>query len=304
MGWSFSDGTDVAEVTKDISFGAGEPTFGRFLVTMRMQVHAFYEPDQAKRWQIRPLFADVRLVKDKNAQSRVLWGTFRTHGSYVVPSGTDARRPNAHELIFVREFDAPEIAAMEEWRDGRDLDAHVIVHGFGHRSSEIVHRYFNEAQATIFRSQWEGLLKAIGFHEYVNVRIPVTSTRVENAAARLREAQEQLDDGDHVAVIHTCRKALEALGQAGFGRRTPKDINGWIRTKRDEEEQYTLEDRVAVLQAAARVLCNLGSHEAKEAARIQRYDADLMLAVTAGLLRAAPYRLASAEAIPADETAP
>ncbi|HVZ70956.1 MAG TPA: hypothetical protein VHJ20_01160 [Polyangia bacterium] len=301
MAWAFSDGIDVAEVTKDVSFGPGEGTFGRFLITMTANVNSFYEPDPEKKWQIRPLFADVRLVKNHDVNRRQMWGTFQTHGSYVVPSGTDARRPNTHQVLFARAFDPVEIAAMEEWRDGSDLDVHVIVHGFGHKGNEIAHRYFNEAQARIFSSQWEGLLKDIKFHEYVNVRIPVTSGRVAAAAVRLREAQEKLDAGDHVNVVHTCRKALEALGQAGFGRRTPKDINGWIRTKRDEEEQYTLEDRTAVLQAAARVLCNLGSHEAKEAARIQRFDAELMLAVTAGIIRAAPYRLASAEAIPDDE---
>jgi len=47
----------------------------------------------------------------------------------------------------------------------------------------------------------------------------------------LRAAIEHHAHGDYSDVAQTCRKAIEAIGQTGFGRKAPKEVAEFLRVK-------------------------------------------------------------------------
>jgi hypothetical protein len=187
-----------------------------------------------------------------------------------------------------------EISAIEEMRAGRDLKLHVIVTGFGKRGLETTWGYFREYEATIPRSKWMDLLAGARFLDHVHVAVSAKgSRRVEQGAKYLRAALDHHARGDYAEVAQTCRKAIEEIGKAGFGKKPPDEVKRFI--EHQSPRLYTIEERTAVVRMAALLLLHSGSHAGEEERRWQREDSELALALAAALLQVAPSRLASAE---------
>jgi hypothetical protein len=303
MAWNFGS-TEVAEV-ESVSLDKGEPMEGAFQIRVAV-TFATYGAPEGVNWKIWPNEVNVWLAK--SWPDRRFWACFRGAGAYLGPSSNLQGKPLKMTLHFTHEFSAAELAALEEWRDGSDLKMKVLVRGFGtlnaetkpeQKTTQTKQDQFRELDTEIPRSRWVDLLAELKFREAVHVHVPIDlEARIVASAEKLREALDHHARGDYQGVAQTCRKALEALGQAGFGRRAPRDIENWLGT-RQEREMLSLEDRTAVIEMAARLLCHSGSHAGEEELRWRRFDADLLLAITAGLLHSAPHRLQRVEPVPA-----
>ncbi len=240
MSWVFSDGKEVAEIDS-CRLHAGEATLGAFQVVLAVRCVAYQSQDKTP-WKVWPSGARVWLFK--NPEQRVFWGYFLSAGNWVAPPLHDGK-PHKQEMAFAREFTASEIAALEEWRSGEDATLKVIVYGSGVKGAEMIsHSYFREHDERVPRSRWSDLLRDLRFRETLHIQVPVgIDSRGDQAGVYLREAMSHRERGDYSAVALSCRKAIEALGQAGFGRKGPKEIvrrrscrcgNRWTRQGRAE----------------------------------------------------------------------
>jgi hypothetical protein len=188
------------------------------------------------------------------------------------------------------------MAAIEKWRDGRDLSVSVNVSGFGSRGTFVTWRYFDEFNGKIPRSEWSDMLAAARFLDHVHLAVPATGDRrLSEGTKYLREALDQHVRGDYASVAQTCRKAVEEIGTAGFGQRTPKEVTEFW-GNRQQREQYPLGDRIGIVLQAAKQLLHASAHAGPAERDWQRADADLALAITAALLQVAPSRLTNTEA--------
>lgn len=250
-------------------------------------------PDKQK-WEIWPYIARVRL-EGSHGRPGLTLGEFHSSFWHSITPSSDPYKPQTRDVPFVRCFSAVEMTKIEKWREGNDLKVIVNVNGLGHRGTFLTWSYFSEFSKTIARSEWSDLLAAAHVLDDVHLAIPVRDDlRVAEGVKHLRTALAQHVRGDYSGVAQACRKAIDELGIAGFSARPPREVAQFI-GNRTEREEYTLEDRTAVVLSAAHMLLHSGSHGGPEERRWQRGDADLVLALTAALLQVAPDRLRNTE---------
>jgi len=249
-----------------------------------------------RKWEVWPHEARVYLGAN-SGNSRIFLGEFRSVSlSNSIGPAYDPYKPDSRDVAFSRCVSPVEVAAIEKWRDGRDLSVTVNVDGFGSRGTFVTWRYFDEFNGRIPRSEWSDMLAAAHFLDSVHLAVPATGDRrVSEGTKYLREALGQHVRGDYASVAQTCRKAVEEIGTAGFGQRTPKEVAEFW-GNRQEREKYTIGDRTAIILQAAKLLLHAGAHAGPEERNWQRADADLALAITAALLQVAPSRLPNTEA--------
>jgi hypothetical protein len=284
----FKDAADIVAV----DFHQGEAGLeGRWLnLFVNFATHG--SPDGTD-WQIWPHEATVRL--SKAGRPEVPLGTFKTYLSESMRPTGQAHKSGTSSISFRRLFTPQEVAAIEEWRDGRDLEIKTMIYGYGQKGGVTTWDYFNDHKTTVPRSKWIDMLAQAQLQEKVLVAVPIVGEdRLKGAGGYLRSAIEQHARGEYSAAGHTCRKALEEIGTAGFGLKAPKNVRDFVH--HTEAKRYSLEERVAILMMAAKMLYNSASHAGEEERDWRRIDADLAMAVTAALLRSAPLRLAGAVA--------
>jgi hypothetical protein len=281
---------DAADIT-GVDFHQGEPALdGRWLnLFVNFATHSSPEGTD---WKIWPHEAAFRLSK-QGGQYQLPLGTFKTYLSESIRPTGNAHKSGTASVSFRRLFTPLEIAALEEWRDGRDLDVKILIYGYGQKGSVATWDYFNDYSSTIPRSKWLDMLAQAHLQDKVLLAVPVAGEgRLTEAGKYLRSAIEHHARGEYSAAGQTCRKALEEIGTAGFGLKAPKEVRDFVH--HTDPKSYTLEQRVAIIVMAAKMLYNSASHAGEEERDWRRVDADLAMAVTAALLRSAPLRLASA----------
>jgi hypothetical protein len=286
--------TDAAKIT-GVKFHPGEASLDgmRLILSVMFATHGARD---GRKWEVWPHEARVYLGAN-SGNSRILLGEFRsTSLSNSIGPACDPYKPDSRDVAFSRCVSPVEMAAIEKWRDGRDLSVTVNVCGFGSRGTFVTWRYFDEFTGKIPRSEWSDMLAAARFLDHVHLAVPATADRrVSEGTKYLREALDQHVRGDYASVAQTCRKAVEEIGTAGFGQRTPKEVTDFWGT-RQQREQYPLGDRIAIVLQAAKQLLHASAHAGPAERDWQRADADLALAITAALLQVAPSRLTNTEA--------
>jgi hypothetical protein len=289
---------DAANITS-VDFHQGERALDGRWINLFVNFATHSSPD-GESWKIWPHEAIVYLV-NSTRDDRVPLGTFRTYLTMSIsPNGATAHKSGTASVQFQRLFTPLEIAALEEWRDGRDLGIKVMIYGFGKKGGVTTWDYFDEHPTTVPRSKWLDMLAQAQLQEKVLVAVPVPADdRLRQAAAYLRSAIGHHARGEYAAAAQTCRKALEEIGTAGFGRRAPKEVRDFVHQQ--DAKQYSLDDRVAVIMMAAKMFYNAAAHAGDEERQWSRADVDLAMALTAALMRVAPTRLA--DAVLADSSA-
>jgi hypothetical protein len=282
---------EAAEVT-GVKFHHGGPALHGLYLALEVKFSTNGAPE-GRKWEIWPHEAIVRLGRIKDGQWIHL-GAFRPPLSYQIRPAMTLYKSDTSNVSFQRRFTPVEIAAIEEWRDDRDLKVQVNVAGFGKRGLTVTWDNFREYTGNIPRSEWFDMLASARLLDMVHLVVPAQEdARLKDGVMHLRAAIEHHAHGDYSDVAQTCRKAIEAIGQTGFGRKAPKEVAEFLRGQ--EPKQYSLEERAAIVQVAAMLLVHSGSHAGEEEKKWRRADADLALALTAGLLRVAPSRLADPE---------
>jgi hypothetical protein len=286
---------ESAEVTS-VSFHAGEPALaGGIWLYLNVKFSTHGVPAGPK-WEIWPHEAQVRLSRDTHGSS-ILLGAFRAPLSQSIRPAFSPNKSEVGEVSFLRCFSPAEISAIEKWRDGRDFMVRVNVVGAGKRGTFLTWSYFNEYNGSIPRSVWHDMLVGARFEEHVHLAIPATGdARVKEGLNYLRAALDHHARGSYSDVAQTCRKAIEEIGKAGFGRKAPQDVKALF--LHQDPKKYTLEERAAIILTAATLLVHSGSHAGEEERDWRRADAELALATTAALLQVAPSRLTNTEQAP------
>lgn len=283
---------EAAEVT-GVKFHHGGPALHGIYLSLNVKFSTHGAPD-GKKWEIWPHEASVRLGRSTDRASLYL-GAFRPALSYhqIRPSMTPFKSDTT-DVSFQRRLTPVEIAAIENWRDDRDLQVSVNVAGFGRRGLTVTWSNFREYTGNIPRSEWFDMLATARLLDTVQLAVPEQGdARLKDGVMHLRAAIEHHARGDYSDVAQTCRKAIETLGRTGFGKKAPKEVAQFLRGQ--EPKEYSLEDRAAIVQVAAMLLVHSGAHAGEEEKKWRRADAELALALTAGLLRVAPLRLPDPE---------
>lgn len=282
----------AADITGVAFLGGEDALDGVWLnLTVRFATHIAPE---GKRWEIWPQEAQVRLMKGADGSRQVALGAFRAPLGHSIRPSYNVTKSDTSEVIFRRRFTPLEMTMIERWRDHENLNLKVIVSGFGKRGSESIWGYFREHDATIPRSQWTDTLGRIQYLDHVHLAVSASGNRrIEEGSKYLRDAITHHTRSEYAVVAQTCRKALEEIGTAGFGKKSPKEVKDFFHHQ--DPRLYDLEERTAIMRMAAMLLVHSGAHAGEDERRWTRADAELALAVTAALLQVVPTRLKNAE---------
>lgn len=285
----------AADIT-GIEFHAGETALEGYWLNLNVHFATHGAPE-GKKWEIWPQEANVRIVSNTGGSPQVNLGAFRAPLTHSIRPAFHAHKSDSTMVPFMRRFSELEITAIEEWRAGQDLKLQVNIAGFGKQGPQTTWSYFRQHDTTVPRSKWMDMLAGVRFQDKVHVAVSARGDRrTEEGAKYLRTAIDHHARADYSNVAQTCRKAIEEIGTAGFGRKPPKEVKDFM--LHQDPRKYTLEDRAAIVKMAAVLLMHAGAHAGEDERRWQRADAELALAMTAGLLRVAPSRLSTAEPEP------
>ncbi len=287
--FTFENAADVTGIAFHVD-GEPVPDGVPLLLTVQFSVHQL--PD-GRAWRIWGHEASVRLIR---GNQRLHLGDFRGHlAQSLTPPHAPKSQPSS--LTFARRFSSAELASIEQWRDGHDLGVHVQVTGVGKRAGDgedLTWSYFREFEQTIPRSKWIDTMTAARRFEEVHLTVtPGTDHRVERALEYLRTGTKAAARTDYPEVGQACRKALEEIDVAGFGRKAPKEVRDFFHHQ--DPKLYTLEERAAIVRLAAKLYLHSAAHAGDDERAWRAPDADLALALTAAILRVAPQRLPRGE---------
>lgn len=281
-------------------FSGGEPALDGCWLNLAVTFARHGAPKDAE-WEIWPQEAQVRLVRGSDNGRQVALGAFRAPPTHRIRPAFNSNKSESETVTFRRRFTPLEMTAIESFRGEEDLRFQVNVFGFGRRGQESKWDYFRQYDARIPRSEWMDTLARMHYLDHVHVAFPVDGDpRVEAGAQYLRTALAHRVRNDYAAVAQTCRKALEEIGTAGFGKKSPKEVKDFFHHQ--DPRNYSLDERTAIMRMAAMLLVHAGAHAGEDERSWTRADAELALAVTAALLQVAPTRLKNAELAEAAKT--
>jgi hypothetical protein len=183
-----------------------------------------------------------------------------------------------------------QLAALERLRGGEPMRVRLTAHARAHANGSLVEGRMAEEQAfSIDRDEWLGQLKAAAFADTLIVEIPVPDPRsappLAEATGLLRQALDHSAHGRPAEAVGGCRVAVEALGNAGFGRHAPENVVHFIK---ENARRLSMDQRYSVLRAAVELYCSPPHHPG--AHDVGPADAAFATAVTAALLALAPLR--------------
>jgi Type I restriction enzyme R protein N terminus (HSDR_N) len=131
--------------------------------------------------------------------------------------------------------------------------------------------------------------------------LPLAVLELKNAADedatvaarnRFSGALEARNAGSYGEAMRRCRTALDELKTAGFGGKAPQDVAQFLQNKAGT---LAPSERLAALHVALQLFLSPAHHANVPEESYSREDAELALAMTAGLLRLAGARASTAE---------
>jgi hypothetical protein len=201
-------------------------------------------------------------------------------------------RTGSSALPVVWEFRLPvtahQLAAIEDIRDGGDLQFKLIVSGEGGPYADLtrVERLHDELYRSVGQSDWVRELNGAKAMDVLLLEIampfvdpPAASREILGS---LREAQRLFTQGNYAQSVGSCRIAMDGL-KALEGR--DDDWKGKAyggRNGAGGASKMTQEQRELVLEAALHEFVHLGAHS--EGQEFRRRDAKLAIAVAASIL--------------------
>jgi hypothetical protein len=137
------------------------------------------------------------------------------------------------------------------------------------------------------RDAWLATLRDVGYFDSIAVEIPLYAALppdLADARMLIEHANEARQRGarGHVDAVAECRKALNAIEQAGFGSKAPKDVIAFIA---ENAAKLSLMERTGVLQAALKLYFSPAHHAGSGAKEMNHLDSSFALAATASLLQ-------------------
>lgn len=199
---------------------------------------------------------------------------------------------------------------VEDWRAGRGIDVRIDVTinlhfrpvryaqlGLGAGQSPVIVRDLLEPQSDQVqvslcanRDQWIGILKAIGWSDYLSFEVPVLALKRHEKLAkgleRIDKAQKALLDGHWDACVMECRKAIEASASTVSGDSDRKKkfealVQEVLPKPHDKAKAATLSG----LMVSLKELRDEAAHGGNLSAQVEREDAELALTVALAVFR-------------------
>jgi hypothetical protein len=177
-----------------------------------------------------------------------------------------------------------QLAALEDQRDGGDLDFEIAMSGTGgdDKTGQV------PTNATLWhrapRSQWVAQLNGAGAANILLLEVPMPL--IEPAASaraidqHLRQAHKHFLDGSYRECVSECRQVTEELGRVSSG--DPYKQLG----NRTDREAMTKEEREDAVVAVIQTYAHLSAHSPSRGGVMDftRSDAKLILSLTAALV--------------------
>lgn len=196
-----------------------------------------------------------------------------------------ARSPKFN-VSFVLHLLPHQIGAIEEVRANQALS--FILTPIGNsRDESYVSRIHNPWRIDVPQSRWLGMLREARVFDVVLIEIPMPVTDVPEQwkpiIGDLLEAQRHLHRGEYTAVVSSCRKVVQELGQMLYSDQD------WSRATLDrlsnDRRNMTKEQREAAVIATIRHLTHLAAHAEGEGGVVYtRNEARQVLALTAAVV--------------------
>ncbi|MDR6624533.1 hypothetical protein [Caulobacter segnis] len=179
-----------------------------------------------------------------------------------------------------------QLAAIEDLRDAGDLQFQVTLSGEGGPNGREQLAPVQEVFVlSVARSAWIASMNAAKAMDILLLEIPMPFVDAPAAGRELtemlRRAQGLFLNGDYPETLARCRSVLEALGTLQTRDvRWPDAALDDLKASRSRD--LTKEQRLRSIEAALMQLTHLGAHPNE--VKIDRRDAKLVLALTAGIL--------------------
>lgn len=180
------------------------------------------------------------------------------------------------------------LEAVERIRNGRDLRIGVKLQAQAHRGAEVL-VVEEDASKTFGQSEWLNALEQSGFSKTLlfEIQVPDGPEGSEPWARMLERARSEFFEGRFSSCVGSCRLVLESL-TASLGQEPA------MKTARElQKKDRTVEQRELMLRQAAMDYSS-PSHHMDSGHPDDLYDrksAQLLLGITAGLVRSALARL-------------
>jgi hypothetical protein len=252
-------------------------------LTVHLGVSTHVWEGSQSRIDIVPQFADLDV---QFAGSGIALGNWRSSSTTPITLTSHGWEGTAS---FAAEVTPAELRRLELLRSGGPITIHgrfwADVYTDGRREQVPSCLHYT---AALDRDAWLQLLRGAGLFESIAIEVPLH----EPLPPDLEEAQKHIELANdarmrggrgHIDAVAECRKALDALDQAGFGGNAPSDVIAFLKK---QAGALTLAERVGVLQAALKLYCAPAHHAGSGADAMTHLDSAGVLAATAFVVQA------------------
>jgi hypothetical protein len=219
---------------------------------------------------------------------------------FALPDPMAVLRPalqsSTGSIRFTLPLTTQALVALEAARDGGPLAlfmklvAHpfVVSHHAGYAPGIDLRPTVREYVVPVPRDQWLNALKTVGYGETLITELPLPQSGPATTSAgreRLVKAVSARNEGRYRNTVQDCRIALDSLKTAGFGGRAPEEVAQFLQKN---ARSLSPAERFSALQTAMQLFLSPAHHDGVADEEFSREDADLVIAMTAALLRLAP----------------